>query len=213
MKSDNVLKILKTKDLVIPGFLLESYKKLKLTEKELIFLSSLTGKNDLIIFDSELLSNILKWDINDIMEVISSLSEKKIINITVKKIDNKIQEYIDISALYEKILMEILNEEEKTEETGSKIYNIIEVELGRTLSPIEYETIGEWLNSNISEELIKEALKEAVLNGVGNLKYIDKILHEWTKKGYKKASDVKRKKRYEEKQEELFDYDWLDEDE
>ena len=94
----------------------------------------------------------------------------------------------------------------------SKIYNIIEAELGRTLSPIEYETIGEWLESNISEELIKEALKEAVLNGVGNLKYIDKILHEWTKKGYKKASDIKKRKKYEEIQEDLFDYDWLDED-
>ena len=99
------------------------------------------------------------------------------------------------------------------EDKETEIYSVIETELGRTLSPIEYETIGGWINANISEELIKEALKEAVLNGVGNLKYIDKILYEWTKKGYKKAGDVRRKKRVKEEDVELFDYDWLDENE
>ena len=93
----------------------------------------------------------------------------------------------------------------------SDIYKVIETELGRTLSPIEYETIARWLNASVSEELIKEALKEAVLNGVRNLKYIDKIIYEWTKKGYKKASDVRRKPIKEEKNIELFEYDWLDE--
>ena len=92
-----------------------------------------------------------------------------------------------------------------------EIYTVIETELGRTLSPIEYETISGWLSANIGEDLIKEALKEAVLNGVGNLKYIDKILYDWTKKGYKKASDVKRKKRSIDENVELFEYDWLDE--
>ena len=48
---------------------------------------------------------------------------------------------------------------------------------------------------------------------MGNLKYIDKILYEWTKKGYRKASDVRRKKRVKEEDVELFDYDWLDENE
>jgi len=47
--------------------------------------------------------------------------------------------------------------------------------------------------------LIKEALKEAVLNGVNNLKYIDKILYEWCKKGYKKAQDVHKKTKKQEK--------------
>ena len=121
---------------------------------------------------------------------------------SIKKNENgKIKEYLDISYLYEKLTSLIIDsDEEKEEAENSKIYNTIETELGRTLSPIEYETIAGWLNANISEELIKEALKEAVLNGVGNLKYIDKILYDWTKKGYKKASDVRRKKRSSEEE-------------
>ncbi|MDE5587357.1 MAG: DnaD domain protein, partial [Bacilli bacterium] len=63
------------------------------------------------------------------------------------------------------------------------------------------------------------ALKETVFNGVSNLRYMDKILHEWNKKGYKTVSDVEiSKQKYQQEQRqkeklELFDYDWFDDDE
>lgn len=120
------------------------------------------------------------------------------------------KEYLNIAPFYEKLLLMIIDEEvENTQE--STIYSTIEEEFGRTLSPIEYETISGWLNAKIDEGLIKEALKEAVLNGVNNLKYIDKILYEWTKKGYKKAQDVKKKSKKEPEEIDLFEYNWLDE--
>ena len=43
--------------------------------------------------------------------------------------------------------------------------------------------INGWLEKGISEDTIKKALKEAVLNGVRNFKYIDKILYTWSKDG------------------------------
>ena len=105
--------------------------------------------------------------------------------------------------------------------SDSNIYGLIEKEFGRTLSSIEYEIIKAWLNDNISEELIKEALKEAIFNGVSNLRYIDKILYEWNKKGIKSVSDVEnmRKKRNKKDTDdieidtEIFDWNWLDEEE
>lgn len=212
MKSDSVMMMLKQSGIFIPGFLLNSYKNFNISEKELVFISSVIGNNDFILFDAIALGNKLCWDITEILEVVSSLCDKKIMTLVVKKQNGKMQEYIDMGNLYEKILLGALDENVKEEESEILIYGVIESELGRTLSPIEYETISGWLNSNISEELIKEALKEAVLNGVNNLKYIDKILYEWTKKGYKKASDVRKKKRVEEKKVDLFEYDWLGED-
>ena len=64
-----------------------------------------------------------------------------------------------------------------------------------------------------SEELIKEALKEAVLSDVRNISYIDKIIANWMKKGYKSVEDVKRKKtiKKEEEIEEILIPDWLNE--
>ena len=44
---------------------------------------------------------------------------------------------------------------------------------------------------------------------MSNLKYIDKILHEWVKKGYKTLNDVKKKNK-KEKDADIFEYDWLD---
>ena len=210
MKSKKLLDIVKTNDLIIPSILLMNYNKLKINEKELIFIAMLMSFEGEIAFDPAYFSKKIGFDLNEIMQIISNLSSKSYIDIQVKKENNKMKEYLNIDSFYDKLLLMVLDEEEPTVEQ-SQIYSVIEEEFGRTLSPIEYETISSWLNAKIDEGLIKEALKEAVLNGVNNLKYIDKILYEWTKKGYKKASDVKKKKRKEPEEIELFDYDWLDE--
>lgn len=211
MKSKKIYGIVKSKNLVIPSVLLMNYKELKLDLKELLFLSFLMSYDQIISFDPVYFSNVLGFEVPEVMELISNLSNKKYIKLEVKNSDGKIKEYIDITYLYEKLTSMLIEGSSLNEQEYSDIYKVIETELGRTLSPIEYETIARWINANVSEELIKEALKEAVLNGVRNLKYIDKIIYEWTKKGYKKASDVRRKPIREEKNIELFEYDWLDE--
>lgn len=213
MKTKNILDIMKTNNIVIPSYLLKTYKKLNISEKELIFLSYLITFNDKVLFDINKFSISTALSIPEIMELIDSLTSKSIITmVTDKKETGMIREYLDISSLYDKIIVMILNESETESKETSTIYDIIEKEFGRCLSPIEYETIKGWLDSNISEELIKEALKEAILNGVNNLKYIDRILYEWNKKGYKKPSDVVKKRQVKEEKIDLFDYDWLDEE-
>ncbi|MCR4963415.1 MAG: DnaD domain protein [Firmicutes bacterium] len=67
------------------------------------------------------------------------------------------------------------------------IYYAFEQEMGRSLSFKENQQIRAWLNDDhIPEELLDEALRRAVLQGVmqGNapLAYIDKILLSWQKR-------------------------------
>ena len=76
------------------------------------------------------------------------------------------------------------------------------------------EIINSWKDSGYTEELIILALKEATYNGVSNLRYIDKIIYEWGKKGIKTKEDVeKNRKQFKTNnnvpKKELFDYDWL----
>ena len=89
-------------------------------------------------------------------------------------------------------------------------------ELGRNISPMEYEIINAWLEKGFSEELVEGALKEAVYNGVSSLRYIDKILYEWQKKGYKKMTEVEEgitnRRKEKESSLELFDYNWLEDE-
>ena len=106
-----------------------------------------------------------------------------------------------IDTLYDKLAFSVKDNKE------SDIYSVFESELGRVLSSYEYELINKWLENGNSEETIKEALKEAILNNVRSFKYIDKILYDWSKNGSKKRS------KEDKSLEEMFEYDWLDDNE
>lgn len=209
MKTDKLLEVLKSKSLIIPGYLLINMKELRLEFKELLFLSVVINELDNNLFNVPYLEKRLNLETPYIMEIVSSLCDKKLIEIEVKEVEGTLEEVINLDTIYSKIL---LNNIEEAVSDDSKIYDLLEKELGRVLSPIEYELVSDWITSGISEELIKEALKEAVLNGVSSLKYIDKILGNWTKKGYKKKIDIKKGNR-KEKEVTIPDIDWLDLDE
>ena len=146
---------------------------------------------------------------NEVLEIINSLIEKQYISIEMNKSNGIIEEYISLDLFFKKINACLI--ENDTNDNSSDIYSKFEKEFGRTLSPVEYETISKWIENNIPLNLIEAALKEAILNGVNSIRYIDKILFEWNKKGYKDSTDIIRKNNKEEYIEEIYDYDWLNE--
>ena len=82
------------------------------------------------------------------------------------------------------------------------IYTYIENNFGRTLSPIEYETISNWKDN----ELTRYAIKKAVLNGKHNITYISRILESYATKGIttvvqaqQEEEDFKNRKEQEKK--------------
>ena len=118
-----------------------------------------------------------------------------------------------MNPLYESLYQkEAKKKKEKNKET---IFDTFQRELGRKISPMEYEIINAWLEKGFQEELVLGALKEAVYNGVSSLRYIDKILYEWQKKGYHTLKDVTdglTKKETKKSPLELFDYNWLEDE-
>ena len=150
---------------------------------------------------------------HEVMSIIDSLCDKNIISLVVEKVNKKTYEYLSMELLYQKLFNIIANDDKsEKEEIDNSIFSVFEQELGRTLSPMEFEQIKEWITSGNSNELIICALREAVLNGVGNLRYIDSILNDWRKKGYRKQEDVKKDReiyRSKKSKVEVFDTDWL----
>lgn len=199
-------------NLIIPNYVIKYYTELELDNLEFLLLIYLINQKENVIFDLDKISKSLNFESNKVLELINNLNEKNYISIEMKKTNGIIEEYISTELFYNKIMSLITSSKSSSEENS--IYDIFEREFGRTLSPVEYETINNWIESKISKELIKEALKEAVLNGVNNLRYIDKILFEWNKKGYKNVEDIKKNKydKDEDHVEELFDYDWINDD-
>lgn len=195
--------------LIIPNYFIKYYKKFDLENNELLMLIYLLNCNEKLILDNKKISKDLYLEENEVLNIISSLIEKNYISIEMSKNNGIIEEYISLDLFYEKINSYLIENDKK--DNFSNIYSKFEKEFGRTLSPVEYETISKWIESNIPLELIEAALKEAILSGVNSIRYIDKILFEWNKKGYKTSSDIVNKNKKDEYIEEIYDYDWLNE--
>ena len=219
-----MIDIFKQGHIVIPLFMLQHYKELKLEIGEFLFLMYLYNLGNKFIFDPSKFASDLNLDIKDVMNYIGTLSEKHFIRVEVMKNDKGLmEEMVLMDDFYSKLSLITMDEVNNVSSAdSSNIYEVIEKEFGRTLSPMEYEIIRAWLDNDMSEELIQEAIKEATYNGVSNLRYIDKILYEWSKLGIKTAKDVSdnKKKRAKAKEEtssdvdmDIMDWDWFDDDE
>ena len=204
-----IIELLKSINYQVSKELLFNYKDLNITERELIIIIYLINQSS-NVYNPKQISNDLKMDLNTVFEEINSLCEKGIIKIEMKRINKVLSETINLDLLYEKIAFSLTNIEEKED---NNLYSVFETEFGRTLSPMEYEIINSWKDNGYTDELIILALKEATYNGVSNLRYIDKIIYEWGKKGIKTKEDVeKNRKQFKNNnttKKELFDYDWL----
>jgi len=212
---EKVINIIKNNDLLVPKLLICNYKKLKLTNDELILLIYIMNDKE-NIFNPKKISNELEFNLEEIMNLFESLITKDILKLENKKINGMIVENINLEGLYNKLCKLIINEDEQEDKKQNTIYDIFEEKFGRTLSPMEYAIIGGWLDLNYTEELILMALDEAIYNGVYKLNYIDKILFEWNKKGIKNKEDKNKNdlefnhKKNEKK--ELIDYNWLEDE-
>lgn len=220
MKQKQLVSLLENKSIVVPLLFFKEYKKLNISLDEFIFLMYLKDKGNTFTFDPKNMSEELGLNIKDILVLISSLTDKKLLLIDTFKNDKGIgEEKIDVSLFYEKVASIISDEviKKNEEEVDISIFSNIEKEFGRTLNSSEIEFIKAWAFTFDSGVII-EAVKEAVLNGVSSIRYIDKILYEWDKKGIKTREDVRhflnnKNKEIKEKEPiEVFDYDWFDDE-
>lgn len=106
----------------------------------------------------------------------------------------------------------------------NNIYNYVESNFGRSLSPIELEKIGLW-SSEYKYEILKYAIQIAVMNRKATFAYVEGILKNWKAKGFETLDEIKENDLYgvfathkKEKSSEpeidteIFDYNWLEDD-
>ena len=212
---NNILNLLQDKPIVVPRILFNNYRKLNIDEEELIVIMLIISLGNKIEYNPEIFVQELNMDRHKVMGIISNLMGKNILSLEVIKNGRKTEEYISLSLLYDKLLNIVIDTDEDEVKIDNSIFSVFENELGRLLSPMELEQIKEWVTTIKNDELIIAALKEAVLNGVSNFRYIDAILNEWNKKGYKSKEDIiKDKNNYRKKKNTapIFDTDWLNDE-
>ena len=218
MKYDKLSDVVNSGNIVIPLYIYKEYPKFNIDYETFIFLMFLYSKGNKIPFDINKLSTEFFCDIKKVMEFISKLQDNKLIEIKVIKNDKNImEEYIYLDFFYEKIALNIVNEEDTNAQKDEKdeIFEMLEKDVGLQLSFVEVEIVKAW---NYDIGVIKEAIKEAIKNNVASIRYIDKVLYTWAKKGYKTVKDVENnRKNFREKEEkdkkiEIYDEDWLEDD-
>ncbi len=209
-----VTKLLSEKPIIVPRLLLSNYRRLNISEEELIIIIMLMDKGNKVIYDPIHLADEINVDKMMIMEIISNLVDKNVLSLVTEKCNRKTLQYISLDLLYKKLTNTLIDVSEEEVEVSGSVFEKFEQELGKTLSPMQYEQIKEWITSGVSEELIIEALKEAVINGINNFRYIDVIISKWMEKGYKTKNDIlKDKELYRSKRkknvQEVYDMDWV----
>lgn len=217
MTKNEFMNLISSKNIVIPMYIYKILPKLDVDFETFFFLMYLYNLDERIIFNPQKIADEFGITIKEVLLYVDTLSSKKLISFEIIKNDKNVsEEYLSLKYFYDKISLLLMDEEKETTNYDNSIFDLIEKEFGRVLSPIEYEIIKAWHENGISDELIKEALKEATFNGVSNLRYIDKILYEWQKKGFKNAKDVENnRKKFHKKNDkvEVFEYNWLEDDE
>ena len=201
------------KKLVAESIFIKEALKLNLSLNEFLLLLYFDNSYDLV-FDIKVVAKTLNMKEEDVLNAYGSLMAKRIISVKAEKDGfGKIRESVSLDNFYNEIKSDYKTKEK--EETKTDIYEIFEKEFGRTLSNTDFEIINAWIESGFSEELIEAALKEAVYNGALTLRYVDKVLYEWNRKGIKTPADIKKAMEKEPEtplyETSIMNFDWLNE--
>ncbi|WP_042355297.1 DnaD domain-containing protein [Bacillus rubiinfantis] len=200
MKS-NILSWLEEGNITVPALLFSYYRKLNLNETELVLLLNiLTYLEKGNYFPTpEELSARMTISTADCNIILRKLLQKGFLEIIEHySTDGILNEKYSLQPLWERLIDYFLknqqqDQQEESKKTGENdLYTCFEKEFGRPLSPFECETLAMWMDDDHHDPvIIKAALREAVMSGKLNFRYIDRILFEWKKNGIKTIEQAK----------------------
>lgn len=192
---------------LVPNQLLERYGQLKLTAQEFVLITYLlnNANPDQGGFDFQKVTPQLGWTMDQLFEVINSLSNKNYLSIDlVQGPDGKQSDYYSLKPLFDQLSKTSKVATAQPEDTRAtsdthhqaQIRQLIadfEQEFSRGLSGMEIEMLNQWIRQDRYDlALIRIALREAVIHNAINIKYIDTILLNWQKENIQTANEAER---------------------
>lgn len=191
----------KSGNLVLPSDLLLNYNQLFSSSDDFLvwqffYLQNTTALGELS--PSQIAEKIGK-NVTEVNQAISRLTEKGLLQYRTIELNGEIEVIFDATLALERLdqLFEkqAPNQVQSAPNDLKSLVDTFQQELGRLLSPFEIEDLEKSLREDgTSADLIKEALREAVLNGKPNWKYIQAILRNWRHEGIKSVAQVEAKR-------------------
>ena len=179
----------------VPNPFIRYYQQLQLTAQECLMLSWWLQHSNSEYFPLNVdeVCEVFSISEHTLFQIIQHLLDRQVVSVTQKENEQgKKEEYYSLAPLFQQLEILHRQEVEKKEESDNpNLIFVIEKEFGRPISSYEIQMIKSWIDKDeYSYELILAALKEAVLNQVFTLKYMDKILLTWQRKGFKTVQQV-----------------------
>lgn len=184
----------------VPNILFNRFSQLDLTAEEFLLLVYMMSKlNQSNEYDYiQVMEHQLGWDAEKIFDVMNALVTKDYLAIELRtNPEGKQADHYTLRPFFQKLDdFYFKDKQEGTYEVASRtqeshLVTDIEQEFGRVLTPLEIETINIWLKQDqYSEDLIRVALREAVIHRAINLKYIDRILLNWENNNIKTVHEA-----------------------
>ncbi|OZI11697.1 DNA replication protein DnaD [Bacillaceae bacterium SAS-127] len=173
----------------VPQVLFMHYRQLHVSEVELVLLLQIFSfKQKGHHFPTfEELASQMTISASDCAVLVKKLMQKQLI--TIEQGDSTGYESYSLKPLWKKLAEYMLQQSRQSalQQAMSEeqdLYSVFEQEFGRPLSPLECETLAIWIDQDHHDPvIIKAALREAVISGKMNFRYIDRILFEWKKQG------------------------------
>ncbi|MQS88535.1 DnaD domain protein [Companilactobacillus mishanensis] len=187
----------------ISNLLIKNYRKLRMTEKDLIiYLNLLMFSQQGIQFPrAALMADHTGYSEEEVYNTIQNLIKIGIIDLKTVIENHQQRDIYDLTPVFERINTlleqnENHNQQQKLLTDTQELFKKIEVEFGRPISPIEQEQVHQWIDDDhFSLKLIDLALREAVLNQAYSLKYMDRILISWEKSNIKTADQLQERRK------------------
>lgn len=187
----------------ISNLIITNYRKLGMTEKELVIFLNLQmyseqGNQFPMVQD---IANNTGFDNTEIYDAIQSLIKLGIVELKTVIENHQQRDIYSLTPVFKRLQTlfqqeESSNAEQKLMSDTEELFKKIEVEFGRPISPIEQETVHQWIDDDhYSIKLIELALREAVLNQAYSLKYMDRILISWEKSNIKTAEQLQERRK------------------
>lgn len=200
----NLIEWIQEGNITFPAVLLSEYRNLNLNEYELVLLlnilSFLEKGNEFPT--PEELSSRMTISVLDCNDILRRLIQRGFIEIMDGYSAEGIRfEKYSLNPLWERLVERFLmihknHQELHKQKEETDLYTCFEKEFGRPLSPFECESLGMWMDDDHHDPvIIKAALREAVMSGKLNFRYIDRILFEWKKNGIKTIDQAKNHSR------------------
>lgn len=192
----------KSGNLVLPSALLLHFKELFPSSDDFLvwqffYLQNTTALGDV---SPSQIAEIIGKEVADVNQSISNLTENGLLQYRTIELNGEIELIFDASLAFERLdsLLDSQTPATTAPNPQNQLKDLVETfqqELGRLLTPFEIEDLSKTVKEDgVKVDLIKEALREAVLNGKPNWKYIQAILRNWRHEGIRSVAQVEAKR-------------------